>query len=626
MKLNRCHVLLFVLLVASSATLKAQDRFSRIEQELEALKMDVAGLDEKIEISVDEVELEEFLRGIALANKLNISVDPTLDLKITNNFVDVTVSDILVFLARKYKLDIQMIGSIITIAPFEEVPVDAPVMKRVTYQGEDNSISLDFQNVPLNEVLKEITSESKKNVIADVGLEQQKISAYILNMPFDNAIEKFAMANNLEMTLSGDGFYILSKKDIAVAKSMNQRASGNFNSGNFEFSAVDPNSISVSATETPISDIFRAVSNSLGINYYMLTVPSSNTSLNIRDFSYSDFLDHLFKATAYTYREMNDIYLIGDRKIEDLRATRVVELQHRSVENIIEHIPAEIKTGVTIKEFNDLNSLVLSGSEPNINEIEYFLRSIDKVVPVVLIEVMIIDYSSGHTTSTGVRAGIGEDVAPPSSGQLYPSVNYSLNSNSVNNLVESLNGFGWFKLGKVTPNFYLTIQALEDQGILKVRSTPKLATLNGNEATLSVGNTEYYAVESNNVIGSQNPQNIITRTYQSVNADLTVTIKPFVSGDEQITLDISVEQSDFTARVSPDAPPGSVTRSFSSLVRVKNEEMILLGGLEQKSIEDSGTGTPLLARIPIIKYLFSTRTRSRKSDKLNIFIKPTVFY
>jgi type IV pilus assembly protein PilQ len=179
-------------------------------------------------------------------------------------------------------------------------------------------------------------------------------------------------------------------------------------------------------------------------------------------------------------------------------------------------------------------------------------------------------------------------------------------------------------MGNLNPNFYLTLKALEEQGILDVNSTPQLATLNSHEATLSIGNTEYYLEEQSNYIGSQTPQLSTSQTYKPVNAELSITIKPVVSGDDQITLEIKVEQADFTERISKTAPPGSVTRSFQSIIRVKNQETIILGGLEQKKIQDSASGVPFLSRIPIIKWLFSSRTKVNSNSKLSIFIKPTI--
>src|SRR6185436_14496622 len=123
-------------------------------------------------------------------------------------------------------------------------------------------------------------------------------------------------------------------------------------------------------------------------------------------------------------------------------------------------------------------------------------------------------------------------------------------SSSINNLINGINGLGIVNLGKVTPNFYLKLKALEQQGVLKLKSTPKLATLNGHEAKLSIGRTEYYLEIQSSVVGIQTPFPVQSQQYKSVSADLSLTINPIVSGDEQITLDIMVKQSNFTERIS----------------------------------------------------------------------------
>ena len=97
-----------------------------------------------------------------------------------------------------------------------------------------------------------------------------------------------------------------------------------------------------------------------------------------------------------------------------------------------------------------------------------------------------------------------------------------------------------------------------------------------------------------------------------------------VSGNQDVTLNIEVIQSDFTDRISEFAPPGSVSREFKSLIRIKDQEMILLGGLEEKEIRETRSGTPLLSRIPVLNWIFSAKSRSKVKSKLNIFIKPTI--
>ena len=89
-------------------------------------------------------------------------------------------------------------------------------------------------------------------------------------------------------------------------------------------------------------------------------------------------------------------------------------------------------------------------------------------------------------------------------------------------------------------------------------------------------------------------------------------------------MEIHVKQSTFTTRISPTAPPGTINRDFKSLLRIKNNEMIMLGGLEEKGSDETGSGLPLLSRIPVLKWFFGTRSKTKKDNKLTLFIRPVV--
>ena len=97
-----------------------------------------------------------------------------------------------------------------------------------------------------------------------------------------------------------------------------------------------------------------------------------------------------------------------------------------------------------------------------------------------------------------------------------------------------------------------------------------------------------------------------------------------MSEDRQITLEIEFEQTEFTDRNVEDAPPGPATRSFKSIVKEQTVEMVLLGGLDRNTMENSSRGVPFLARVPVIKWFFGKEKRNKVERTLNIFIKPTV--
>jgi type IV pilus assembly protein PilQ len=168
---------------------------------------------------------------------------------------------------------------------------------------------------------------------------------------------------------------------------------------------------------------------------------------------------------------------------------------------------------------------------------------------------------------------------------------------------------------------------MEANGNIKIRSTPKLSTLNGHRSSLSIGETTYYVVTNQSYYGSQIPQTSEIKNYQPIDAQLAIDLKPLVSGDGQITMEINVIQSSFNGkRIDVDAPPGINSREFTSIVRVKDQDLIVLGGLEEKVKNDSGSGVPLLARIPVLKWFFSKRKREDSKKKLVVLIKPTVIY
>jgi type IV pilus assembly protein PilQ len=239
---------------------------------------------------------------------------------------------------------------------------------------------------------------------------------------------------------------------------------------------------------------------------------------------------------------------------------------------------------------------------------------------------MLLENNRNAIVETGISAGIG-DKPVVTKGSIFPGADITLGAETINKIINNFDGFGSLNIGSVVPNFYLSLKALEANGNVKIRSTPRLSTLNGHKAFLSIGETTYYVVTNQNYYGSQIPQASEIKNYQPIDAELSVSIMPLVSGDGQITMDIKVIQSSFNGqKVDKDAPPGINSREFTSIIRVKDQDLVVLGGLEEKVKNDSGSGVPLLSRIPIIKWFFSSRKREDSKKKLTVLIKPTVIY
>lgn len=712
---------LFLFLFSLISFSQEEQRISQLQDRIEMLAPEVPGLTQKLNIKIHESSLSDFLVAISEVHKVNISVTPSLkQISIVNNFTDVAVGDLLVFLCKQYNLTIDFTGNILSISPYtppKELPKERII--DVSYDPSTDLVSLNLKDDKLYDAFKKIMDATGKNLVFTPGMENTLLTAYIKNVPFDAAINKLAYSNDLAVTKSRDNFYQFEKIELvsAGAAQASQKTGGatrpvRSRRSNFFFTVLDGEKqlLEVDFENTPISNIVNDIGNELQIDFFVATPLESagNATVKAKNITFDELLVKMFQSNAlansgsskpvnglngqmqesittaqnndtYTFMKKDGIYYFGTKSQLTVRNVKSIPLLHRSIEllgdpsitersvgrtqtnftnynsynsssaigqnnsyqpqsspnaispsaqteSILTIIPDEVKRDLDIKVDKELNSFIVNGPAENLERFESFIKYIDKAVPVVLIEVTLLEVSRSAVVETGISAGIG-DKPKTTSGTVFPSADITLGAQTINKIINRFDGFGSLNIGAVMPNFYLSLKALEANGDIKIRSSPRLSTLNGHKARLSIGETTYYVVTSQNYYGSQITQTSEIKNYQPIDADLSMTIKPLVSGDGQITMDIKVVQSSFNGeRIDKDAPPGINSREFTSIIRVKDQDLIVLGGLEEKVKNDSGTGVPLLSRIPVIKWLFSSRKREDSRKKLTVLIKPTVVY
>jgi type IV pilus assembly protein PilQ len=737
MKKITTFLLLFILQISYSQ----EGRILQLKNNIEAITTDAPGLTEKVNINIRESSLSSFLMAVSEVHKINISVAPNLaQINIVNNFTNVTVEDLLVFLCKEYDLTIDFTGNILSVKSYQK-PVEIQPEKEidVAFDSSGDLLSLNLKDDQLYGTFRKIMDVSGKNLVFAPGLENNLLTVYIKNMPFDAALNKLAFANNLSVTKSRDNFYLFdqlegnySPETGTAQGTMRQSKPQRSRKSNFFFTVVDSEKkiLDVDFENTPISSIVYDIGHELGIDMF-ISSPLDNAgaaTVKAKNITFDALLNKLFEIKqegtsgamntntvaqpsfnngnvsgnsaggSYSYRKSNSVYYFGTKDQLVVRNIKVVPLMYRSIdilsdpskqgrsagrlnnnnnyssfsnfngsdnrsgsnfqnqnsgypgqgnfqnqnnnyssgasgsaesspaESILGIIPDEIKRDLDIKIDKELNSFLVNGPATNIERFESFIKYIDKAVPVILIEVMLLEVNKSATVETGISAGIGTKPVT-TGGSIFPNADINLGAQTINNIIDGFNGFGSLNIGQVVPNFNLSLKALETNGNLKIRSSPRLSTLNGHKAYLSIGETTYYVVTNQNYYGSQIPQASEIKNYQPIDAELSVTIMPLVSGDGQITMDIKVIQSSFNGqKVDKDAPPGINSREFTSIIRVKDQDIIVLGGLEESVKNDSGSGVPLLSRIPVIKWLFSSRKREDSKKKLSVLIKPTVIY
>lgn len=610
-----------------------------VSQKLDSLAENNPGFNETLTMTVNDLTVGELIRGLGVNHNLNFNVSPSLNNQVVvTSFAEVPVKDVIIFLLKEYDLQIEFTRNILSFSPYakpDEKPVYSPKIPFIEYITEDDLITFDLDNDSIKAVTREITKVTGKNVIFTPPLRDYRVSGFIQNSDFESALEKLALINDMNVSKSEDGFYVLEpekKSEANLDNSLRSRAPNSKNDlkgpiQGLDIYTNDSITLSVTAKDKPLSTVVERVSHFMNKEFFIYDNLEGTVNLSLTDISYDSFLDYTLNGTIYAYTRSDDVYLFGNQNTQGLRNTEVIKLENRTVEKITEHIPSELSKELYVKEFLDMNALVVSGSATKIRDLRNFVMEIDQVIPMVYIEVMIVDVNKSRSISAGISAGLGNQQASvPTGGTLSPGVDFNMNSESVNKLINSFNGFGIVNLGNVSPDFYLSIQALETSGVLKTRSTPKLSALNGQEANLNIGRTEYYLEIRNDLIGTQNPTLSTSQVYKPISANTSLLVTPFVSRDEQVTLEIQVIQSDFTERIAETAPPGNVQRDFKSIVRVRNGDMIILGGLENDTKSETGSGLPWISRVPILKWIFGRRSKSNSDSKLSIFLRTSIIY
>ncbi len=626
-----------------NADLFAQsNRLQTIQQRLTDLSQNVPGLNQTVETSMSNGTLKEFLRGLASTHSLNLNIDPNLNQRITSYFSDEKVLTVLLYLAKEYNLDFTFTGSIISITPYKDPLANQPPPPKelpISFNTLTQSVTMDLREDTLLSVAKKITQISGKNVMVQPEIYSKKVTGYIQGLPVENALEKLAITNGFKLNKTNDDVYILEplkQNEEIVAKTnsignpnfsirtVNNANGGSSSSINILQNNAGKQLISLNVVNSPIKDIIKQIAEQAGINYFVYSELQGNTTAHVQNMEFDKLLSFVLQGTKYTYNVSNGIYMIGDRQNEGLRAHQLIQLKYRSVDSLLVNIPQELKQGVDIKEFKELNSFLLSGSQPQIKEIEAFVKALDRTVPMVLIEVILMDIKKSKTIETGIKMGVADSIK--TGGTLLGGLDFTIGSGSVNRFIQQIGLNNVFNIGRVTPNFYVSLKALEGNSNVNLRQTPKLSTLNGHHAQLSIGSTRYYVQKTQNTLGSLNPATIVTEQYIPIEANMLIGIKPFISGDEQVTMNINIDISDFLTSDIPNAPPPSASSKFESIIRVKNEEMIVLGGIERTEKSDEGSGVPFLSRIPVLKWLFSSRTKVNSKTVSVVFIKPTIIY
>ena len=169
------------------------------------------------------------------------------------------------------------------------------------------------------------------------------------------------------------------------------------------------------------------------------------------------------------------------------------------------------------------------------------------------------------------------------------------------------------------------MQAISEQGDVKILSSPTISTLNNQKAIIRVGNQDVFFIT-----GAVATQNTVTQIIQPMTIDIGIIldVTPQIAEDGTIIMNIHPSITDKTGeKTTPDGRstfPLLSVRETDTTVRVRDGQTIIIAGLMQEKSAENYTGVPVLGSIPLLGGLFRYKTRTKSISELVIMITPTL--
>lgn len=284
--------------------------------------------------------------------------------------------------------------------------------------------------------------------------------------------------------------------------------------------------------------------------------------------------------------------------------------------------PADNKSSVLI---NPQAGLVIVKAYPDqLDRVAKYLREVQNIMHrEVVISAKVLEVQLSSNFESGIDWNL-LGIHQTTTGGLTPAGSTTPSVPGMNS--SALNFYAY------SGDLNATVKLLSTQGRVNTLSSPRITTVNNQKALIKVGNENYYTT------GITSSTTTSTSTTTSDNVDLTpffsgiaLDVTPEIDGNGDITLHIhplisKVTTTDLSINTSSGKntyPLASSTiRESDNIVRVKNNQIILIGGMIEDSSGLTQGGTPFLSKLPLAGNLFKHQNREGGKTEIVILLQP----
>ncbi|OGJ89945.1 MAG: hypothetical protein A2268_12830 [Candidatus Raymondbacteria bacterium RifOxyA12_full_50_37] len=573
-------------------------------------------------LNLKNADIRDVLRGFGEKYGLNIWLSPEVNGVIPIHLTNIKLKDAIKFIVTRYGFSFRVRNNIIEI--FKEIPkpeeLPAAPVKMVL---RNDRISFELTNVPLDSVTRKYTQLTNINVVAEKGLSGG-ITGFLTNLEKKEGFKILMGSNGFDIKESGGIFYVMKKESESQ---LGSKAVGR--GQNSVVRIIDKRQIGFEANNASLKQLLEEIALQANMNIFFFGTIEGSVTANIDTLNIDKAIEFLLSNTKYTLWKDGEVYFIGDESQKKITNYELIKLSNLKADQILELLPKSVIEQAVLKVIKEQNGIMVIGSYDIIRACREYIALIDKPVPQILIEALVVDFSISRMDETGVKAFL--QASGDSSifkRQISPKIALQARGEDVNGYLSKASDFlGLKQIVKLPSDFRAQINLLESQGLANVQSTPQVATLNGHTALIKIGTREYILLTSEIESGDNTLRHQTTERLESYEANISLSVTPWVTSNDQVTVEIKpIFQIPGVSPMPGKIPPPINTREITATVRLKNGETYILGGLISTNQQEVIERVPILGRIPVLRFFFSHKTKREVKTKMMIFLTPHIYF
>jgi type II secretory pathway component GspD/PulD (secretin) len=603
--------------------------------------------DNLLTVDAKDIPLNALAKDITEKSGSTIIADQNANPNVTIFFKNLSVSEGLNVICDTYNLQLGKEGSIWRINRKSN-------NARVRYN--DKLLSVDVDGVDVAEITNEISRVTGINISLARDVRGM-ISAHFKNLQLDKALATIYEPQGWSVERLSKNYRV----------SINTNATQNIHVNYSPDTQLFDLEVQYAQLTPVLSEIARKADLNMVV---MSSVNWSLSNIRLRDQTIDQILSYLLKGTVFTYRFVDQTYVIGDGLFPrpetsdfsavkvypikyikadqllnslppifprqnfviiqdknslivtapanihalfskyldqvDIEAvenkTEVVKIKYMKAEDVMKYIPASIPKNdiIVVKE---MNAITVTGPINLVNQVKQYIDRIDQPNPMIVFDVLVVKIDSTNSLDFGIKS-----ILPTGSG-----------GNILINMIE-----GKLAPGSGTTGALDSINAMIRSGKGKVLQNPTITTLNGYPATFSVTSSHTTKVLASTITNADGTKND-TYTPKTSDSGLAITITPWVSINDIITMEIKPTINEYSASDDPTLPD-TAKNETNTTIRVKNKETIIISGIRSSRKEKTINKVPVLGDIPLFGLLFRNTSTKDIQQEFVIIITPTLVY